>query len=169
MTYKIAYQGLSLGSHRFEFEIGDALFGAIPESEVRRGSCTAVIDLQKNTAFMTLGVHIAGEVEVACDRCLEEFPLPVAFDGTLYVKFSERVEQQQMDSEGDFDTEVLWVNPAEGEIDLTQYLYESIILSLPVRRVHPVDAQGGSLCDPSMLSRFHLAAGEEEDPEEDRG
>lgn len=54
----------------------------------------------------------------------------------------------------------MWVSPEEEDIDLTQYIYESIILSLPYRRVHP-DGE----CDPDMMARF-TAAGSQTEPDD---
>ena len=47
---------------------------------------------------------------------------------------------------------------SEDSVDLTQYIYESIVLSLPYRRVHPEGE-----CDPDMLARFGVMSAEEFD------
>ena len=95
-------------------------------------------------------MSIRGSVVVACDRCLDDCTVPVEFDGTLVVKFSDEVS--------DYDGEVMWLSPYAGSVDLTQYVYESILLSLPYQRVHP-DGE----CDPEMLGRFRIVTGEEFD------
>ncbi len=64
------------------------------------------------------------------------------------VKFSE--------AGGEYDGEVLWLYPGDTEVDMAQYVYESIVLSLPYRRVHP---DGG--CDPAMLERFRIVSPQE--------
>ena len=47
--------------------------------------------------------------------------------------------------------------PAPGdEIDLKQYIYESIVLSLPYQRVHPEGE-----CNPEMLERFRIVSDSE--------
>ena len=79
---------------------------------------------------------------------LEDCRLPVAFDGTLLVRFSDEV--------ADYDGEVMWISPAEGEVSLAQYIYESIVLSLPYQRVHPEGE-----CDADMLHRFRIVSQEE--------
>jgi uncharacterized metal-binding protein YceD (DUF177 family) len=62
----------------------------------------------------------------------------------------------------------MWVSPAESEINLAQYIYESIVLSLPYSRVHGEDAGGKSLCDEEMLARFSIIDSEEFDAMEAR-
>jgi uncharacterized metal-binding protein YceD (DUF177 family) len=50
----------------------------------------------------------------------------------------------------------MWISPSEDILDLTQYIYESIVLSLPYRRVHE---EGG--CNPEMLAAFTEISEEE--------
>ena len=57
----------------------------------------------------------------------------------------------------------MWLSPNETELPLGQYIYESISLSLPYRKIHPEDANGNSLCNPDMLSRFKIVSEEEFD------
>ena len=60
------------------------------------------------------------------------------------------------DEPREYDGEVLWLLPGEDEVDLSQYIYESIVLSLPYQRVHPEGE-----CDPEMLKRFRIVSDEE--------
>ena len=151
--YNIPYKGLSLGSHTFEFEVDDRFFQAFEHSEFRRGHGRVKVGLEKQSRMLSLAFDMTGEVEVSCDRCLEEFMLPFAYQGTLQVRFSE--------TEKESDGEIMWISPNETELCLAQYIYESINLSLPYQRVHPTDAAGNSLCNADMLSRFQIVSEEE--------
>ena len=73
----------------------------------------------------------------------------------MLVKFSDEVHE--------YDGEVIWLLPMEDEVDLTQYIYESIVLALPYQRVHP-DGE----CNPDMLERFRIVSDEEFGRLEDR-
>ena len=160
--YILKFKGLSPGAHHFEYTVDDDFFAAFEGSEVSKGRVEVGVDVLKQSSMLTLDFRMTGEVEVPCDRCLGEFMLPVDYIGTLLVKFSEEPQE----SDGD----VMWVNPYEGQIELAQYIYESILLSLPFQRVHPVDANGNPTCDPEMLKRFRIVEGDEFDrmfPEED--
>ncbi len=154
-NYTIPYKGLKVGSHTFEFEVDDRFFQAFEGSELHRGHGRVKVDLEKQSRMMSLAFDMAGEVEVVCDRCLEEFMLPFAYQGTLQVRFSE--------TEQESDGEIMWISPNETELNLAQYIYESISLSLPYQRVHPMDAEGHSLCNPDMLSRFRIVSEQEFD------
>lgn len=148
--YTIPYKSLKIGEHTLEFRFDDSLFAAYENTDIRHAEGCIGVVLQRGESMLELRVAIRGSVVVPCDRCLDDCTLPVVFDGTLVVKFSDQVE--------DYDGEVMWISPSAGSVDLTQYMYESILLSLPYQRVHP-DGE----CDPGMLARFRIVTGEEFD------
>ena len=146
--YSIAYKGLKNGHHEFRFAVDRSLFEAFENTEIKDGACEVRVDLDRSEAQLTLDVAISGYVVVACDRCLEDCRVPVDFEGQLLVRFSEEVRE--------YDGEVLWLLPGEERVDLTQYIYESIVLSLPYQRVHPEGE-----CNPEMLERFRIVSDSE--------
>ncbi len=93
--------------------------------------------------MIELRVKIDAEVRLTCDRCLDEFECPVHFEGQPVVKISDTIpegEQYSGDAHREVnnsDGDILWISPAEATLDLGQYIYESIMLSLPFQRVHP--------------------------------
>ena len=153
--YAIAWKGLKNGTYRFDFKVDNALFEAYGSTDIKDGDLSVGVTLERGESMLSLQTVIRGTVTVACDRCLEDCRLPVAFDGTLLVRFSDEV--------ADYDGEVMWLLPMEDEIDLKQYIYESIVLSLPYQRVHP-DGE----CNPDMLERFRIVSDEEFGRLEDR-
>ena len=144
----IAHKALSVGTHRFDFKIGDRFFEAFEGSEIHRGKADVQVVLNKQSNLLTLDFRIEGEVCVTCDRCLEEFMMPVGYTGTLAVRYSE--------TEQESDGEVMWMLPGEDRVELAQYIYESIVLSLPYQRVHPEGE-----CNPEMLERFRIVSDRE--------
>lgn len=146
--YSIAFKGLKNGHHEFRFEVGKSLFEAFESTEIKDGACEVAVDMERSDAMLLLDIRITGHVVVACDRCLEDCRIPIDFRNSLPVRFSEQ--------EHEYDGEVLWLVPGEDEVDLAQYIYESIVLSLPYQRVHP-DGE----CDPDMLGRFRIVSDEE--------
>ncbi len=149
-TYSIPWKSLSNGNHRFDFVMDTPFFAAFEETDITQGSVRAMVDLQKSASMLVLDVHLEGEVTVPCDRCLADLALPVRYDGQLTVKFSDEIT--------DYDGDIMWIHPADGELNLSQYLYESIVLSLPYRRIHGEDEQGHALCDAGMLERFRIVS-----------
>ncbi len=150
-SYIIDFKGLDLGLHHFEYVANEALFAQYEGCELLGGSCEVFVDLQRNESMLTIDVDIEGAVEVECDRCLEPCSIEIDYEGVLVVKFSD---DEALKSE--YDGEILWLPTGATEVDLTQYIYESIILSLPYQRVHP-DGE----CDEEMIRRFRVITGEE--------
>ncbi len=150
MPYAIAYKGLKEGDYDFEFEIGDALFESYGRVEILSGECLARVRMHRTERMLEIHTSIGGSVVCPCDRCLEDCRIPVKFEGDLVVKFSDEIDE--------YDGEVMWISPGDDEVDLTQYIYESIVLSLPYRRVH---AEGE--CNADMLARFGVMSAEEFD------
>lgn len=146
--YTIAFKGLKAGVYDFEFPIDGVLFRAFENPEVREAACCAKVRMERSETQLVFDTTITGEVVVPCDRCLEDCRVPIRFAGRLTVLFSE--------VPGEYDGETMWLLPVEEEVDLAQYLYESVVLSLPYQRVHPEGA-----CDPEMLKRFRIVSNEE--------
>ena len=142
--YSVAYKGLKNSTYDFDFEVGDALFAAYESKEILGGNCSVKATMRKGETQMEVDFTIEGEVTCECDRCLEPCSVPIDYEGSLVVRIS--------DEEGEYDGEIMWVNPADNEVDFTQYIYESIVLSLPYQRVHPEGE-----CNPDMLARFTIA------------
>lgn len=144
--YKIPIKGLALGAHEVNYDVDNLFFGQFDGSEIQRGDVKVTVHAQKASSFVQLDFDIEGTVWVECDRCLDEFLQKISYQGSLFVKFSSILQ----DEEGD----VIYVDPNEGELNLASYIYESICLSLPLQRVHPKDESGKSTCNLEMLERL---------------
>lgn len=145
--YRIVYQGLSEGLHEFEFEIDDLFFEGLEYSDIKKGNLIAKVLVNKKTTFLELDFEINGFVEISCDRCLDEYNQQIDYEGKLFVKFTEQ--------EDDLDDNVICLSPSEHELDISHYIYESINLSIPLKRVHPVDENGEETCNPEMLEKLN--------------
>ena len=149
--YVIPFKGYKTGVHELEFPIDDALLESVGDEEMIGAEAVARVTMTKGASLLTLDVTVSGEVTVECDRCLDPLRLPVEIEDTLVVKFSE-------DEEG-FDGEVLWLNPADAELDMREWLYETVLLALPYQRVHESIEE----CNPEMVERFKIVSEEEFD------
>jgi len=77
-----------------------------------------------------------GVVNVPCDMTNEEFDLPIKGKMKLIVRFG--------DVFNDDNEELLILPLGEYQIDVSQYIYEMIVLSVPLKRIHP-GVKDGSL------------------------
>jgi uncharacterized metal-binding protein YceD (DUF177 family) len=148
----IDYISLPSGLHTFDFEVDDTLFSEMESNEIKGGDCKVHACLNCSDSKLDVNVVISGNVVVECDRCLEDCSIPVEFSGMLTVRFS--------DLQHDYDGDTMWMAKGD-QLSLKQYIYESIVISLPYRRVHE---EGG--CNPEMMERFTVADDEAIEAEE---
>ena len=147
--YSIKFKGLKDGIHVFNYEVDDRFFEKFEKSEVEKADITIKLTLNKRPQYLELDFDLAGIVNVQCDRCLDYFNLPIEYQGRLYVKFvSEATEVH------DETSDMVVMSQGESELNIAQYIYEFIILSLPYQRVHPDDENGESMCNEEMLKRL---------------
>ncbi|MBU8893689.1 MAG: DUF177 domain-containing protein [Bacteroidales bacterium] len=159
--YQIVYQGLSEGLHEFNFDINDSFFENREYSEIEKGELTAEVSLNRKPQFLELDFIIEGFIVLTCDRCLGLYNQSINFQGKLFVKFSE--------SESELAEDVICLSSVDYELDVSHYIYESIRLSIPLKRVHPDNKNGETTCDPDMIKKIHnlnteRPAGDNTDP-----
>lgn len=148
-SFGIHFKGLKAGEHEFEYKLDKAFLEAVGDEELVDVDVVASVLMTKAASILTFEVDLDGIAIVECDRCLDELEFPVETSDTLYVKFSEE--------EIEFDGEVMWLNPADEEINLAGYIYESLLLSLPYQRVH----ESLEDCNQEMIGRFSIVSQEE--------
>ncbi len=141
--YIIPFSSYSNGLHEFEFELVDAFFDHFPESEIQKADVLVNVEMVKQERQLEFNFILDGYVNLPCDRCLEEYEQPVSGEFNLYGKFGHGNNDDEFD--------VVWLPQEAYQIDLSQYLYEYVVLSLPMRKVHPDSAEGKPGCDPEML------------------
>ncbi len=144
--YTLPFSGLSEGKHQFDFAVDDRFFAEFETSEVVKGELKIQVELEKSSTYLSLSFSIRGTVELVCDRCLENFIYPLESNRKLLVKFSEK----QVEDEA----ELIYLHPNDFQVEISQYIYEFVILSLPIRRIHPNGKNGESMCDPVMIKKL---------------
>jgi uncharacterized metal-binding protein YceD (DUF177 family) len=146
-TYAIRISGLGEGEHHFSFELDQQFFASFDHPDVQNGTVRAEAVLEKKPGFMAIHFTMHGEVALECDRCLDCFSVAIQTTQTIFVKVG--------DTPGELEDDVIMIGKDEHEIEVGQIMYEYIILSLPVQRVHPEDVSGKSKCNPEMIKRLN--------------
>lgn len=146
--YNIAFKSLADGVHHFDMTVGRALFESIENSLINDGNLTAAVTMTKSPQMLKFHISISGTIRVACDICLGEFDYPIDdCEGDMVVKFGEEYEE--------LSEELVVIPESDNEISVGQWLYEFICVAMPMRFVHPLDANGNSTCDPEMVERLN--------------
>ena len=154
--YAIPLAGMKEGRHFFDFKLDREFFEEFEGSEITEGELRADVEMTKRSGHVDLMVTISGTVNICCDRCLDYFPEPISSTNRIIVRYGREAVDE--------DPDMITVPFDEPELDLKQHFYEFIYLALPIRRVHPDDADGNSTCDPEMLKQLgeHLIDEEKE-------
>ncbi|MGG6544515.1 UNVERIFIED_CONTAM: DUF177 domain-containing protein [Prevotella sp. 15_C9] len=146
-TLKIDLKGLNIGLNSFEFTLDNAYFKEVKASEVSEGSVRVSLDIVRTEDdFFTLDFREKGTVIVPCDLCLDPMEQPIETEQHLEAKFGN------VNSE---DGDCVIVAENEGILDVTWYIYEFMVLAIPIKHVH---APGK--CNPAMIRTLneHSAA-----------
>ena len=93
------------------------------------------MELKKST-LLELHFESDGKAVVSCDLSNEPFELPMSGMLELVVKFGEEYNND--------NEEVLILPHGEHQLDLSQFIYEMIVLSVPLKKIHP-GIEDGSL------------------------
>jgi len=134
----IPFESLKIGSHDFHFEIDQKFFEDFNSTEISKGNFKVDLILEKLSTMLVLNFSINGSVEFSCDRCLENFDYPLKTSHKLFIKFGEETLEES--------DEVYVLASNRVDIDVSQFIYEYIILALPARRVHEEKD-----CDPQVI------------------
>jgi uncharacterized metal-binding protein YceD (DUF177 family) len=137
--FLIPVSGLALGSHSYRYEINDDFFAERDYSEVQQGKVAVNLDIERQETMLTLQFGIKGTVCVACDRCAEDFDLPIEDERVFFIKLGTENAEESDD--------VAVVPTDQHDFDISSLIYEFIILAIPMHRVHPEGE-----CNPEVIA-----------------
>jgi uncharacterized metal-binding protein YceD (DUF177 family) len=157
--FEIAWMGLKPGVHEYSYELNDHFF-AEHEAPVDMHDWKVGIKLRfdRHASFFRLHFDVGGTVTLPCDRCGDPFPLSLWDEFDLLVKLSGEEDVHPEDD----DADVTFISRTESVINVADWLYEFSLLSLPLQRIHPNNADGTPGCNPQALRLL----GELSEPEE---
>lgn len=158
-TYSIPFTGLKLGRHEFDYVIDSEFFKEFDYSLVKKGNLQCHVELEKQETMIILDFHIHGVVDMACDRCLSEYPQPMDIKEQQVAKFSE--------TEITEDEEIITLTKNDTEINIAGLVYEYITVAVPFIAV--CGSEGNTpYCDKDMLDRLNkLSASDEQEKSAD--
>ncbi len=129
-NYDVSFSGLKTGRHEFRFEIDKEFLHLFDtEQEFTNPRITADVVLDKHSTFLEFDIKVKGTVELVCDITTENFDYPTENEIKVLVKFGEEYD----DSEED----VITIPANDHAFNIAQLVYESIVLSIPMKKVSP--------------------------------
>ncbi len=157
--FEIAWQGLKPGPHTYIYDIDDRFMeehGAGEEFRNWEGHITLTFD--KHESFFMLNFDIDGKVTVACDRCGDDFALRLWDEFDLVIKLMGGDDAEKPEDEDD----VVFIPRHETVIDISGWLYEFLMLSVPLQHIHPDGPDGSPGCNPAALNLLDKLSEHEE-------
>ncbi len=146
--FLIPFIGLKLGKHQFDYQIDKSFFDRFEYDEFENCAIVSTVVLEKKTTMLELHFKHKGTVNVPCDLTGEYFDLPIKGKLDLVVQFGDTFNN---------DNEELLILPhGEHQIDVAQFIYEMIVLSIPYKRTHP-GIKDGSLKSEAIEKLEQLA------------
>lgn len=133
-AFLIPFIGLKDGIHHFDFKVDNTFFEGFDFFDFQNAHAEVDLVFEKKPTLLELNFTAKGQVRVPCDITTELFDLPIDTSFKLVVKFGVA---EQFD-----DDEILILPHGTHEIQVAQYIYEMIVLSVPQKKVHPGIAKG---------------------------
>ncbi|GAA4233830.1 DUF177 domain-containing protein [Postechiella marina] len=158
--FTIPFVGLKVGKHNFEFDIKESFFEHFEYEDFNNVNVKVDLVLEKKTTLLELHFKISGFVNINCDLTNEPYNQDIENEFDLVVNFGEEFNDENID--------ILILPHGSYEINIQQYIYELIVLAVPIKRVHP-GVEDGTL-DSEILEKLEQLSPklkEEKEKEED--
>lgn len=149
----IPFIGLKIGKHHFDYQIDKKFFDDYEYHDFEDCDIKVDVVLEKKTTMLELTFKQSGTVYVPCDVTGDMFHLPVKNKIKLVVNFGDEFDNE--------NEELLILPHGEHQIDIAQYIYEMIALSVPYKRISP---KAKEIKEPKENKKEHTNKNEETDP-----
>ena len=121
--------GLSQKTHSFEFRLGNAFFEKYGKEVVAEGQFEAKVALDKRETLIDADFEIEGRANLVCDRSLDPFQHPMKINRKIIFKYGEVAEE--------VSDEIVIIPKDLDVLDVGKYIYEFIVLDVPIKKIHP--------------------------------
>ena len=125
--YNIVLKDLNNETLVREYQLDEAYFKKIDSPEIQKGKINATVKAKKKNSSYELDFFLEGSVLIPCDRCLDTMEQPIHYKEKLQVKFGSKFSEED---------EIVIVPESEGAINVAWFLYEFIVLNIPLKHVH---------------------------------
>ncbi|WP_298237290.1 DUF177 domain-containing protein [uncultured Algibacter sp.] len=142
--FTIPFVGLKEATHYFEYKIKQSFFEHFEYEDFNNVEVNVKVALIKKSTLLELHFKVSGAVNINCDVTNEPYNQNIENEFDLVVKFGDQYNDDNID--------ILIVPHGTYEINIQQYIYELIILAVPIKRIHP-GVEDGTL-DSDILEKL---------------
>jgi uncharacterized metal-binding protein YceD (DUF177 family) len=150
-AFEIAFVGLKPGIHEYRYQIDDSFFEEYGQQDLKGVKAEVKLALDKKASFMILKFEVGGKVDVSCDRCGNDLPLDLWDEFDILVKMVDNPDEM---NEQESDPDVFYISRTDSHVDVKNWIYEFISLSVPMQRMCAESEIGGPYCNKEVLARL---------------
>ena len=147
--FEIAFVGLKPGIHEYKYEVDNRFFANYSQADFTNCHVSINCKLEKNTSFMMLKFEIGGSVNVICDRCGNTLTMDLWDEFNMVIK---QVENPDEMNENEVDPDIFYISRTESHLQLADWIYEFVSLSIPMQRMCDEKEMGGPQCNKEILA-----------------
>jgi len=153
--YNIVLKDIIDETRTFEFDLDKVFFKKIDSPEVQLGNVKAKLSVHKKVNTYELSFILDGSITIPCDRCLDNMEQAIHYKEKLLVKFGDKFSEED---------EIVIVPESEGAINIAWFLYEFIVLNIPMKHVHATGE-----CNKTMVGKLkkHITRQKTDDDDDD--
>jgi uncharacterized metal-binding protein YceD (DUF177 family) len=146
--FEIAFVGLKPGVHEYNYVIDDRFFEIFQQQDFRHCKANVKLSLDRKSGFMLAKFEIGGTMEVTCDRCNSNLPLELWDEFNITVKM---VEEPELMNEQEEDPDMYYIAQGESHVDVANWIYEFINLSIPMQKACAFENMDGPHCNKTAM------------------
>jgi uncharacterized metal-binding protein YceD (DUF177 family) len=150
-AFDVAFVGLKPGVHEFIYELDEKFFAEKGNTDLTNPKANVKMLLEKHTGFMMLTFIVGGKTDVICDRCGNPLTLELWDEFKMVVKMVDNPEEMNEQEE---DPDVYYISRNESHLSVSDWLYEFVLLSIPMQKMCPPDEMGGAKCNKDVLEKL---------------
>ncbi len=151
--YKVQLASLADGKYEQDFECGAEFFKNMENPDVISSDVKVHLDLVKKNDAYDCTFHCKGMLQIPCDRCLD--PLDHEVDTTYHITVKYGADYN------DESDDVLIIPESDSCLNVAYMLYDTIVLTIPLRHVHPLGKCNRAMA--AALHKHHSNAGDDID------
>lgn len=151
--YNVVLKDINNETRIIDYDLDIAYFKKIDSPEVQKGNVKAKVSVQKKQNIFELQFLLDGTIIIPCDRCLDDMEQPIHYKEKLQVKFGDKFAEED---------DIVIVPETEGAINVAWFLYEFIVLNIPMKHVH---ASGE--CNKTMVIKLRKHITHKKDDDDD--
>lgn len=146
---------MPVGTHEYEYHLGKQFFVNMESADIHDADLGVLLTVTHKSDMYDLNFHVAGDLTLICDRCLDNLIYPIETDYHITVKYG--------DDYNDESDDLLIIPESDNYLNVAYMLYDTVALTVPIKHVHPLGKCNRQMS--AMLKKHRARKTDDEDAE----